>query len=54
MDTVGTFEFLISPDYEAGAKELTYTVKYWEATTGERVNPIKEESVTIIINDVLD
>ena len=45
--TDGTFEFLISPDYEAGARELTYTVRYSDGTNSE-----KEESITITINDV--
>ena len=48
-NTDGTFEFLISPDYEAGARELTYTVQYSDGT-----NTQKQENITITINDVLD
>ena len=48
-NTDGTFEFLISPDYEAGARELTYTVQYSDGT-----NTQKQENITITIENVLD
>ena len=45
----GTFEFLIAPDYEANARELNYTIRY-----SDGVNPEKEKTIKIVINDVLD